>query len=67
MFKKDLLGGVVVLRGHANRRHPRDWEDGALYRMEPSRRRRGAVTAVPYAVWGNRFPGQEMRVWMRQA
>jgi len=23
-----------------------------------------SVTAVPYAVWGNRAPGDEMLVWM---
>ena len=24
----------------------------------------GAVRLVPYAVWGNRYPGQTMRVWI---
>jgi DUF1680 family protein len=67
VFVKGQMGGVVVLRGQALRRRPQDWKDGPLYRMAPSMRRRVAVTAVPYCVWGNRAPGQEMLVWMHGA
>jgi len=64
VFVKTLMGGVVVLRGRALRRCPQDWKDGALYRMAPAKRQAVSVTAVPYAVWGNRAPGEERLVWM---
>ncbi|NLE66519.1 MAG: glycoside hydrolase family 127 protein [Lentisphaerae bacterium] len=65
-FVKSLLGGVTVLRGRAFRRHPREWRGGRLYRMAPTRRQAVPITAVPYCVWGNRAPGQEMLVWMNK-
>ncbi|MBM4143891.1 MAG: glycoside hydrolase family 127 protein [Lentisphaerae bacterium] len=66
VFRKNLLGGVAVLRARAWRRSPRDWagDDQALYRTTPSARVRVSVTAVPYCVWGNRAPGREMLVWL---
>jgi len=68
VFRKDLLGGIVVLRAKAWRRAPADWSgDGApLYRMTPSARTPISIAAVPYCVWGNRAPGQEMLVWVNQ-
>ena len=32
--------------------------------MAPVKRQAVSVAAVPYAVWGNRAPGEEMMVWM---
>lgn len=66
LFVKDQMGGVVVLRGRGLRRRARDWKDGALYRTATTSRQAVSVTAVPYCVWGNRVPGQEMLVWMNR-
>jgi DUF1680 family protein/peroxiredoxin len=54
-FKKDLLGGVTVIRGDALR-VSRD-ETGKLA-TKPI-----AFQAVPYSTWDNRVPG-EMLVWL---
>ncbi len=59
------LGGVTVLRGQAWRRQP--WPKATLYRPGPTPRRRVPVTAIPYCVWGNRRPGEEMLVWINAA
>lgn len=65
VFRDDLLGGIVTLTGPAVRRDPAEWaaDSDALYRFTTSPRRAVSVTAVPYCVWGNRRPGQEMLVW----
>ena len=63
VYKKDLLGGVVVIRGRARHREERGWE-GALYRPGAGRFEEGEILAVPYCVWDNRGSG-EMRVWLR--
>src|SRR5205823_936907 len=52
-FEKDLLGGVVVIRGEALA----VTRDGAL-RTHPVH-----FQAVPYATWDNRAPGP-MVVWL---
>ncbi len=58
---KDLLGGVVVLKGQAEVAEAADWT-GKLYQaVTPSRR--VPITAIPYYAWDNREPGP-MRVWM---
>jgi len=67
VFLKDQLGGVVVLRGKALRRRPQDWAAGDLYRTAPTARRTVSITAVPYCVWGNRAPGEEMLVWLNRS
>ena len=67
VFLRNLMGGVTVLRGKALRRRPRDWAAGDLYRTAPTARRAVAVTAVPYCVWGNRAPGEEMLVWLNRS
>ena len=63
-YKKDLLGGVVVITGEAEVIEDSGWED-ALYRPDPVQIRRCEITAVPYCVWDNRDPGQ-MLVWIRE-
>jgi DUF1680 family protein len=65
-FVENQMGGVTVLRGAALRRRPSDWTTGALYRTPPAARRPVRITAVPYCVWGNRAPGQEMLVWLNR-
>ena len=56
-FEKDLLGGVVVVRGEAL----------AVSRSEEGERvtRPVAFQAVPYATWDNRKPGP-MVVWLAE-
>ena len=63
-FQPDLLGGVVVLCGVAQRL-PAEEEETELYRFEPPVLVPTAITAVPYFAWDNRAPG-EMRVWLRE-
>ena len=60
--KPGFAGGTVVLTGRGWRREMKGWKD-ALYRTERSRLRRVSLTAVPYALWGNRRAG-EMVVWV---
>ncbi|MCD8292923.1 MAG: glycoside hydrolase family 127 protein, partial [Prevotellaceae bacterium] len=50
-FRADLLGGVVVLSGTAGEIE----QDGSVTQVP--------FTAVPYATWNNRGPG-EMAVWI---
>lgn len=63
-WEPDLLGGVMTLRAKARREVVSDWQ-GHLYRPQARARTEPAqLTAVPYATWANREPG-EMRVWLR--
>jgi len=62
-YRRDLMGGVVVLRAEGFRSDLDEWGE-ALYREYSGRQRKSAVTFVPYAYWGNRKPG-EMLVWVR--
>jgi DUF1680 family protein len=61
------MSGVVVLRGKSLSRRPQDWAGGALYSPAPTARRTVTLTAVPYCVWGNRAPGEEMLVWVNRS
>jgi DUF1680 family protein len=64
---RDLLGGVVVLRGQGLAPAPR-LDRGPLYRPRGPKPRRAlqerTVTAIPYYAWANRGPS-EMLVWPR--
>jgi DUF1680 family protein len=62
-FRPMLLGGVVVIRGKAQRRDEAGW-GGKLYRPQSSKTRPADIMAVPYYAWANRRPG-EMLVWIR--
>ncbi len=63
--RSDLLGGVTVLRGQASVIDEESWGRNTLYRRgQPSPQSVTEFTAIPYAVWDNRAPG-EMRVWFR--
>ncbi|MEW6048638.1 MAG: beta-L-arabinofuranosidase domain-containing protein [Bacillota bacterium] len=65
-WEPDFLGGVVVVTGSGMRVDESSWE-GELYRpVGHTRARPVDVTAVPYATWGNRKPG-EMLVWLRES
>jgi len=54
-LRPDLLGGVVVLQGSGMA--AREAEDGTVQTHQVP------VTAIPYAVWNHRGPG-EMAVWL---
>ncbi len=60
-YKKDLLGGVGVLKGDSQIIVPQ----GALYsdRDISSARKSAPFTAIPYFSWANRTPGT-MRIWL---
>jgi DUF1680 family protein len=58
---KDLLGGVVVVKGIAQMAAEPDWTN-VLYQSVPSLTR-VHVTAIPYYAWDNRQPGA-MKVWI---
>ncbi len=62
----NFFGGMTTLTGHALRAEPTRWP-GGLYQPETAitdEHRGQAFTAIPYAFWANRAPG-EMRVWLR--
>lgn len=60
-MEPNLLGGVVVLHGEAERETVK--ADG-LYSTRPPSYTQAAIRAVPYYAWDNRAPG-EMLIWMR--
>ena len=62
--KSDLFGGSVILRARGERVVQASWK-GGLYSTEKPEREPVTLTAVPYAFWNNRKPG-EMAVWIRE-
>lgn len=58
-YDKNLLGGTRVLTVKGYRRE----KQSALYSSEKPKRSPCELTAVPYALWGNRGENQ-MRVWL---
>jgi uncharacterized protein len=62
-FEPDLLGGVTVLAGSAERVGV---PGGNLYTTEAPKRKPVEIKAVPYFAWCNRKPG-EMIVWIRES
>ncbi len=40
--------------------------EDSLYTSAPPAKHPVTVTAVPYTLWGNRSPGEEMLVWIRE-
>lgn len=62
--KSDLFGGSVILRARGERVVQASWK-GGLYSAEKPEREPVTLTAVPYAFWNNRKPG-EMAVWIRE-
>ena len=64
-FDPDLLGGVVVISGEAERVADSTW-GCELYRIaDKDRRDKVMIKAIPYCFWNNREPG-EMLVWIRE-
>lgn len=59
------LAGAVLIETEGARLETPSSAGGALYRAEPPVRTPQRIVAVPYALWGNREPG-EMQVWVRE-
>jgi DUF1680 family protein len=62
-LEKDLLGGVVAIKGEALALDTNGW-DGVLYRPSKPSVKTTKIKAIPYYAWDNREPG-EMSVWIR--
>lgn len=58
-YDKTLLGGTRALTAKGFRRE----KQSSLYSSEPPKKSPCELTAVPYALWGNRGENQ-MRVWL---
>ncbi|WP_338786726.1 glycoside hydrolase family 127 protein [Metabacillus sp. FJAT-53654] len=63
-FEEDLLEGIVIISGQAERIEEAGWED-KLYRPVEDHTRKVEIRAVPYYAWCNRQPG-EMIVWVNE-
>jgi len=65
-FRKDLFGGVVVLK-HAGAAYEKPLDREPLYETLDQARQRKVkatlLTFIPYYAWANRGPGA-MRVWI---
>lgn len=62
-FDSGLAGGVVKIATEGLAHRPLDWEAKLYQPVEPTKPRSAPLTAVPYAIWGNRGLG-EMVVWI---
>jgi uncharacterized protein len=58
-----LAGGVVKVTADGLVRRPSDWAHQLYHPSDPAPPARARLTAVPYAIWGNRGMG-EMIVWI---
>lgn len=63
-FEPDLLGGVTVITGEAERIDGAVWDD-ELYKPVNVQTRTAKLKAVPYYAWCNRESG-EMLVWIHE-
>lgn len=62
---RDILGGVVVIKGKGCIAQPNAWKSLYLPVQEATRLRKEVeFTAIPYYAWANRTPGP-MEVWIR--
>ena len=62
--ESDLFGGSVILRAEGQRVAQMSWKGGLYSAVKPGREP-VTLTAVPYAYWNNRTPG-EMAVWIKE-
>jgi len=63
-YDKELLEGIVIIKGEGMRLDESSWKDDCLYRPMENTEKPVTITAVPYFIWGNRKPGEVM-VWIR--
>ena len=64
-YQKELLKGATVIRASGKRLTQKGWQDNELYGEIPADYEEVTLTFVPYAYWGNRWPG-EMSVWVKE-
>ncbi len=65
-WQPELLSGVMVIKGKAQRIDESTWENTLYCPVEvPPGTRTVEITAIPYSTWCNRLPG-EMLVWIRE-
>jgi DUF1680 family protein len=62
-FHRELLGGVTVLGGKAERRASPPWGDELYREFKPGTPELIDVRLIPYFAWANRGPSQ-MTVWL---
>ena len=58
-----LFGGTTVIRCPAEKISSSNWSENELYKSVLPVYEKVKLTAIPYAYWGNRTPG-EMLVWI---
>ncbi|MGB9682185.1 MAG: glycoside hydrolase family 127 protein [bacterium] len=62
---RDILGGIVVIKGKGYVNDPLSWKDLYLAKEEAdSLRKEVEFIAIPYFAWANRTPGP-MEVWIK--
>ena len=62
---RDILGGVVIIRGKGYINEPESWKELYLTEKEASSLKKEVeFTAIPYYSWANRTPGP-MEVWIK--
>ena len=65
-FDADLMGGSVRVTAAGLREEEPVAPSALLYREAGARTYKAVkIVAIPYHQWGNRSPGDEMRVWLR--
>jgi DUF1680 family protein len=62
-FDRDLLGGVVALKGQAEAAAGAAWGDELYREFRPAAPRAVGIKLIPYCAWANRGKS-EMTVWM---
>lgn len=62
-YDNSLLGGTTVIQLEAKKISTDNWLDNELYKAKRPKFTAVTLTAIPYAYWANREPG-EMLVWI---
>ncbi|HCR83772.1 MAG TPA: hypothetical protein DIW07_10255 [Lachnospiraceae bacterium] len=65
IWSEDLFGGSYVLQAEAKRIQNGSWKGEELYSTFKPKYEDTKITAIPYAFWCNRVPG-EMLVWIKE-
>ncbi|MCD6356390.1 MAG: glycoside hydrolase family 127 protein [Anaerolineaceae bacterium] len=63
IYKKDLLGGVTILKGRAFVKSEKNWENKLYKTIQNPDLKSIDIRLIPYFTWGNRGES-EMTVWM---
>lgn len=63
-YEEDCLDGTIVL--HVDGWREQEWSSEDLYAAKDPVMDPVELTAIPYCYWGNRRPGEEMTVWVKE-